>query len=115
MRSKTWFKHFPGAITITDENAIIVEMNDASAETFNKDGGFDLIGQSVIDCHPKSVQDKVRELYQSQSPNAYTIEKDGKKKLIYQTPFFEDGKLAGVVEMSLPLPDSLPHFNRDAQ
>lgn len=115
MRNETWFKNFPGAITVTDENAVIIAMNDASAETFRNDGGTELIGRSVIDCHPPAVQARVREIYESQEPNAYTIEKHGKKKLIYQTPYFEHGKLAGVVELSLPLPENVPHFNRDAQ
>ncbi|MBG0786689.1 MAG: PAS domain S-box protein [Anaerolineaceae bacterium] len=113
MKNETWFEHFPGAITVTDENAIIIAMNAKSAETFKGSGGRDLIGQSVIDCHPPDVQDKVRELYGDCEPNTYTIEKNGKKKLIYQAPYFEDGELKGVVELSLPLPDEMPHFKRD--
>ncbi len=45
--------------------------------------------------------------------NSYTIEKAGKKKLIHQTPFFRDGVFAGVVEIVLELPASLPHFVRE--
>ncbi len=113
MPSDTWFKHFPGAITVTDENAIIIAMNDAAAEAFKDDGGYDLIGQSVIDCHPPAAQKVVRQLYESGEPNVYTVTKHGKKKLVYQTPYFEDGKLAGVVELGLPLPEEMPEFNRD--
>lgn len=105
MPNETWFKHFPGAITVTDENAIIIEMNDASIESFIEYGGRDLIGKSVIDCHPESVKEKVQKIFDSQEPNAYIVEKHNQKKLVYQTPFFEDGKLAGVVEISLPLPE----------
>ena len=112
MHSETWFKHFPGAITVTDENAVIITMNDAAAETFKEEGGYDLIGRSVIDCHPPEVQDKVRQLYEDGQANVYTIQKHGKKKLIYQTPIFEDGKLTGVVELSLPLPEEVPEFER---
>jgi transcriptional regulator with PAS, ATPase and Fis domain len=115
MHSEPWFKHFPGAITVTDENAIIINMNDAAAEAFEDDGGYDLIGQSVVDCHPPDVQAVVRELYESREPNVYTIQTHGKKKLIYQTPYFEDGILAGVVELNLPLPEEMPHFDRDEE
>ncbi len=115
MRNETWFKYFPGAITVTDENAIIVDMNDASAEMYEEDGGFALIGQSVIFCHPKSVQEKVRQIFENQKPNVYSIQKHGKKKLIYQTPYFKDGNFAGVVELSLPLPEEVPHFDRDKE
>ena len=113
MHNETWFKNFPGASTVTDENAIIIEMNAKSAETFKDDGGLDLIGQSVIDCHPPAAQAKVRALYETHKPNVYTIEKHGKRKLIYQTPYFEDGAFKGVVELSLPLPNEMPHFKRD--
>ena len=113
MQDNTWFDNFPGAITVTDESGIIIAMNAKSAETFKDYGGRDLIGQSVMDCHPPEAQDKVRALYQSPEPNVYTIEKHGKKKLIYQAPFYEDGALKGVVELSLPLPDEVPNFKRE--
>lgn len=113
MGNEIWFKHFPGAITVTDENADIIEMNEASAEMFKKDGGFGLIGRSVMDCHPASAQTKIRRIYNEQKPNVYTIQKNGEKKMIYQAPYFANGILAGVVEICLPLPDEMPHFNRD--
>ena len=46
--------------------------------------------------------------------NAYTIEKNGVKKLIYQTPWFDGGKFAGLIEFSMEIPRELPHFIRDA-
>ena len=45
-------------------------------------------------------------------PNIYTIEKRGKKKLIYQAPWYADGKYAGFVELALEIPETLPHFVR---
>lgn len=47
--------------------------------------------------------------------NSYTIEKGGAKKLIYQAPWYENGRYRGLVEVSLPLPDTLPHFVRDSR
>jgi hypothetical protein len=52
MKNNKWFENFPGAITVTDQNAIITEMNKASAEAFEDYGGQDLIGQDLFDCHP---------------------------------------------------------------
>jgi hypothetical protein len=46
-------------------------------------------------------------------PNVYTIQKGGVKKLIYQSPWFIGGNYAGFVELSLPIPEQMPHFNRD--
>ncbi len=45
--------------------------------------------------------------------NVYTIEKKGKKKLIYQAPWFLDGAFGGLVELSLEIPFEMPHFIRD--
>lgn len=113
MKNKNWFENFPGAITITDANAIITEMNKASAEAFENYGGRDLIGKDLFDCHPPTAHEKLRSLYENAEPNVYTTEKHGQKKLIYQTPIYEGDILIGVVELSLPLPAEVPHFKRD--
>jgi len=44
--------------------------------------------------------------------NIYTIEKNGVKKLIYQSPWYQNGKYAGFVELSLEIPFEMPHFIR---
>ncbi len=49
-----WFNEFPGAITITDTDGVILEMNDMAVEdVFKSSGGRDLIGKNVLDCHPE--------------------------------------------------------------
>ncbi len=111
--SKHWSKYFPAAITVTDEKGIIIDMNDVSIAGYEKDGGAALIGANMLDCHPEPSRSKAEQLYKEQKLNAYTITKHGKKKLIYQAPYFIEGKFAGMVEMSLPLPDEMPHFDRD--
>ena len=42
------------------------------------------------------------------------LPKKGKKKLIYQTPWYEDDKTvpAGLVEFSIILPENMPHYDR---
>jgi hypothetical protein len=45
----------------------------------------------------------------------YTIEKNGVRKLIFQAPWFQDGKYAGLVELALEIPAEMPHFVRDGQ
>lgn len=42
----------------------------------------------------------------------YTIEKQGRRKLVYQTPWYEAGAVAGLVEVVLELPAEMPHFVR---
>jgi transcriptional regulator with PAS, ATPase and Fis domain len=113
MTTHNWFKVFPGAITVTDENGAIIEMNDGSAEMFKADGGYAIMGRDAITCHPEPTQTKVRKMYESQQPNIYSIQKNGKKQLVYQTPYFVDGEFSGFVEICLHLPEEIPHFNRD--
>ena len=113
MDNQAWFKVFPGAITVTNEEGIILSMNEGSAEMFKNDGGYALIGHNAITCHKEPTQSKVRKIYETQQPNIYSIQKNGKKQLIYQTPYFIDGSFSGVVEICLDMPEEVPHFNRD--
>ena len=39
-------------------------------------------------------------------------EKNGVKKLIYQTPWYENGEFMGLVEFSLEIPFEMPHYIR---
>jgi transcriptional regulator with PAS, ATPase and Fis domain len=113
MIEHNWVKEFDAAITVCDETGIILEMNDKSAKTFEKDGGKALIGKNLFDCHNEKSQEKLREIIDEQKPNTYTIEKDGKKKLIHQSPWYKDGRFSGVVELSIEIPVDMPHFNRN--
>ncbi|MEI8047808.1 MAG: diguanylate cyclase [Bacteroidota bacterium] len=106
-------KELPFAVTVCDTNAIILYMNDRSISTFEKYGGADIIGSSLFDYHngPSSV--KLRELLDTQTKNAYTIEKNGIKKMIYQSPWFKNGEFAGLIELSLEIPMEMEHFVRE--
>ncbi len=110
---REWWKGIDYAVTVTDAAGVIIEMNDKSRESFAADGGGALIGRSVFDCHPEPARTRTKALYQDRRPNHYTIRKHGQKKIIHQLPWFRDGAFAGVVEISIPIPDDLPHFDRD--
>ena len=49
-------------------------------------GGQALVGRNLRDCHPEPSRTKLQTLLASGKMNAYTIEKGGGKKLIYQAP-----------------------------
>jgi PAS domain-containing protein len=112
MSDHAWVKEFPGAITVCDADGIILEMNDKAARTFEKDGGANLVGRNMLDCHPEPARGKTERLLASRENNVYTIEKNGVKKLIFQSPWYNDGQYAGFVEFSLEIPFELPHFVR---
>jgi len=108
-----WVEEFPVAVTVTDADGTIVEMNARSIRAFAQDGGAALIGTSVFDCHPEPSRTKTVQLYAGRAPNHYTIRKGGQKKIIHQIPWTKDGVFAGFVEISVPIPEDLPHFDRD--
>jgi hypothetical protein len=107
--SINWARELPAAVTVCDRHGIILEMNDKAKSSFSGD----LVGRNVLDCHPEPARAKLAELLATGNSNVYTIEKNGRRKLIYQSPWYRDGQFAGLLEISLELPASLPHFKRD--
>ncbi|MDD5503070.1 MAG: diguanylate cyclase [Candidatus Thermoplasmatota archaeon] len=110
--SNDWVKEFPGAVTVCDRDGIILEMNEKACKTFAKDGGAALVGKNVLGCHPEPAKSKLKGMLSAGKSNVYTIEKSGVKKLIYQSPWYENGKYMGFVELSLEIPFEMPHFVR---
>ena len=114
MTDHPWFQEFSGSITVCDTKGIIVEMNDASVQTFQEQGGKNLIGTNVLDCHPEPSKSKLKHLLENRQTNVYTLEKNGVKKLVYQIPWFKNGVYGGLVELVLEIPHTLPHFIRNS-
>jgi transcriptional regulator with PAS, ATPase and Fis domain len=108
-----WVKEFPAAITVCDTRGILLEMNLKSAANFSEEGGERLIGKKVFDCHPDPARTKFRKLLRKELTNVYTVEKRGKRKLIYQAPWYKAGRYRGLVELSLEIPRHIPNLNRD--
>jgi transcriptional regulator with PAS, ATPase and Fis domain len=109
----SWVKEFSGAVTLCDPDGIILEMNDKAALTFKEDGGRTLIGKNVFDCHPEPARSELAGLMKAHQRNVYTVEKNGVRKLIYQSPWYLNGEYAGFIELSLEIPFEMPHFMRD--
>ena len=95
-----------------DRLGAILELNERSAATFASDGGRELIGRNVLDCHPEPARSQFAALLEGGQMKVYTIEKNGVKKLIHQALWYRDGALAGLVELSLEVSFELPHFVR---
>lgn len=112
MSTPNWIEELPVAVTVTGVDGTILAMNAASRQVFAADGGAALVGTSVFACHPEPARTKVQGLFKSRSPNHYTIAKRGLNKIIHQLPWYANGEFAGFVELSIPLPDTLPHFER---
>jgi PAS domain-containing protein len=106
------FRGFPGAITVCDPDGIILALNDKALETFAADGGAALLGTNALDCHPEPSRSTLKKMLAEGRTNVYTIEKKGVKKLIYQSTWSENGTIRGFLELSLVIPDAMPHFIR---
>ena len=112
MAEHEWVREFPGAVIVCDETGTIVEMNDRAVLNYEASGGRALIGQDLLDCHPEPARTKLAALMDGRRANVYTIEKNGLRKLIYQAPWFRDGRYAGFVEIAFEIPADMPHFVR---
>lgn len=113
MANQAWIREFPGAVTVCDAAGIILEMNERAVATFAADGGAALVGTNLLDCHPEPSRTKLAEMLATRERHVYTIEKRGARKLIYQSPWYEGGEYRGFVELSLELPETMPHFVRE--
>jgi len=107
-----WLKEINAAVTICDNRGVIVYMNEKSEQVFENDGGKKLIGSNLFGCHPELALTKLKEMLADGSTNVYTIDKNGKKKIIYQTPWFNENVLGGLIEISFNIPEEMPHFIR---
>ncbi len=102
-----------GAVIVTDAEGTLTYMNDKAARQFEKDGGRSLLGRKLSECHSERSNQIIEEMVRTRRNNIYTIEKKGKKKLIFQTPWISDGEFKGLVELSLEIPFEMPHFIRE--
>lgn len=105
-----WAEEMNCAVTVCDADGIILYMNKKSRETFAKHGN--LIGQNLFQCHSPASQEKIRHMLATGESNSYTISKLGQRKMIYQTPWRSNGNIAGMVEISMVIPEEMPHYIR---
>lgn len=102
------FDELDCALTACDTEGVVIYQNERSVAV-NGDVG----GRSLIPCHNERSQAIIAHLLAEGGRNVYTIEKRGVRKLIYQTVWRRDGAIGGLVEFSMELPDTMPHYVRE--
>ena len=103
-----WGDHLKScAITVCDLDGVILYQNNRSREV-----NGEMRGRSMIPCHSARSREIINRLITNGEVNAYTIQKGDLRKLIYQTPWYESGEIAGLVEFSLEIPAEMPHYVR---
>ncbi|MDO9679444.1 MAG: PAS sensor protein [Bacteroidales bacterium] len=110
MENFEWANELSCAVTVCDCEGVVLWQNIKAVKTFESYG--DLIGKNLKDCHAAKSWEVIHEMIQNGTSNSYTIEKNGIKKLIHQTPWYKEGAVAGLVEFSIELPLEIPHFKR---
>lgn len=104
-----WLDGAKMSVTVTDKNGIVVYANvNNEIENYKE-----LIGRDIFECHPEPSRSLLRDMYSNPRDNTYTIEKNGRKKLIHQTPWYKAGEFAGYIEFSFVIPIDMPHHKRD--
>lgn len=102
-----WADALNCAITVCDTEGVILYQNDRSVEV-----NGDMRGRSMLPCHNDRSRGIIARLLAEGGTNAYTIEKKGVRKLIYQTAWREEGTVRGLVEFSLEIRAEMPHYIR---
>ena len=103
-----WADEILCAVTVSDLEGNIVYMNKRSHEN-----GETMEGRNMMPCHSERSQAIIRDMIEGDHTHCYTITKHGRRKLIFQTPWHVDGVVKGLVELSMVLPDDMPHYDRD--
>lgn len=102
---ETWSKEVNFPVTICDEDGIILAMNDKSIEFFKADGGADLIGKNLLDCHPEPSRSKLIHMLEHKLSNTYINLSNNHKQFVHETPWYVNGEYRGFVEMLIDMPD----------
>ena len=108
-----WIEKLDGNVIVSDAEGTIVYLNETALRNYEKDGGAALIGKNLMDCHNEDSRRKIREIMTTHQKNVYTIEKRGRKKIIYQAPWMDGAEFKGIIELSLEIPFYMPHYKRE--
>ena len=99
------------AATVCDKDGVVLYQNERARK---RDGG--VVGKNLYDCHNKRSGEMIRHMIETGESNSYEIIRHGKRKLLHQTPWYDDsGNVAGLIEVDIDLPDEYPTFDRDKQ
>ena len=106
--STHWLDLVDLPFTACDAEGIICYMNEASIRLLDAYGGKKFLGKNLMDCHPPKAREAIKEMYKSGvTKTSIKEDEEGKRTLVYRVPWGKDGEIQGLLEISLPLPESL--------
>ena len=92
---------------------VIVYQNEKSVAV-----NGDMRGRCMLGCHNDRSRGIIARILTEGITNSYTISKKGQRKLIHQTPWYKDAAdgsdktVAGIIELSIVIPERMPHYDR---
>ena len=97
------------AATVCDKDGIVLYQNEQAVK---RDGN--VTGKNLYACHGEEAGRMIRHMIEGGSTNTYQTIRNGMRKLVHQTPWFdESGAVAGLIELVIELPDNMRVIDRD--
>ena len=89
------FDGLRASVTIADQDFRIRFMNDRSIAFYAEDGGAELVGKNLLDCHNAEQGTVIRDAYAR-----YRAQKeDGAPESIVHIPLMVEGQFRGIAEL----------------
>ena len=104
-----WADELHLAITVSDMDDTIMYMNEKAKRAYPNAK----VGDQLASCHKQVSMDKIDAFKKKDVSNIYTVQRNGIRKFIHQTPWYKDGIVAGLVEFSIEIPTDISHIDRD--
>ena len=97
------------AACVCDKDGVVLYQN---ARSIRRDG--DVVGKNLYDCHGPKSREMIRHMIETGESNTYSIIRHGQRRLLHQTPWYEQagGAVSGLIELSIDIPDEYPTFDR---
>lgn len=98
------FDGLRAAVTIADQDYTITFMNDRAIAFYGEDGGAELVGKNLLDCHSAEQADVIRDAYERYragdlTPTRYHHQEEGKApESIVHIPVIVKGEFRGIAE-----------------
>ncbi len=104
-----WASLYPHGVIACDTDGKIIALNEKAATIFSKYSGQALVGRSLFTCHSKKSGAIIKKILKNQQPNTYIIERKGRKTLMDQSPWYQDGIFSGIITATAP-PDRVRFY-----
>lgn len=113
MSENDWCNEIAMEIMVSTRDGKIVEMNKAAQTVFKPDGGLNLLGKDILECHPQPARQKLLNMMDTQNTNAFLDTENGIKRFYFQSPWYLSGEYSGFIELSFEVGGEIPHYKRD--